>query len=79
MFHVWYKSINADFNISNQQIEYLKDKYEFIECDSVRSDDKYLYCKSRINEGERAGYPETIAMIPHERVLIVLREKDKKE
>ena len=24
-------------------------------------------------------YPETIAMIPHERVLIVLREKDKKE
>ena len=79
MFRVWYKSINADIKISNQQIKYLKDKYEFIECDFVRSDDKYLYCKSRINEGERAGSYEIIAMIPHERVLIVLREKDKKE
>lgn len=76
MFYVWYKSINADIKISNQQIEYLKDKYEFIECDSVRSDDKYLHCRNRTNKGECTGYPETIAMIPHERVLIVLREKE---
>ena len=29
MFRVWYKSVNADIKISNQQIEYLKDKYEY--------------------------------------------------
>lgn len=68
MFCVWYKSINADVKISNQQIEYLKDKYEFIECDRVDyADDHYLICKIK---------DIVIAIIPHERVLVILNEKE---